>query len=488
MALRIVNDDYRRGASFGPNNGLCRALVLSSRRVPLLEERPFPDPAGFRRALGWLTLAGLLVRAAFVWLEPATGPVADERMWVVWGADVLPSPEVAFSPLQFRLIFHPPLYPYFIGLVSTGFRTLEAVKWAQAAVGALLIPALGHLGRKVFGARVGLVAATVAAFYPELVWFSAHFWVEGVFLVLLWWAFERLVAADAEGSTPTAAVAGLLFGLSILARETALYFIPVIAAWLAWRRPRGLVRTAALVLTTVVVVAPWTLRNYLVYDAFVPVSTAGALNLWQGNTRLSRQDVYEQYWAVKGRIEKYRFARGKGIEAIQERQPLWIFEKLREEMPTFWEADSQVLVHIRRGAYGDVSRLAALLAAALVLLPYLAVLGFFVAGLTVVPLARGPQLLLGFLGYYNLLHVATHGYARYRLPVMPVLFLVGALALVAWRAERRPSVSPRRKVVVGVVALALLLSLVPSLRLLVDHRARGVPDPNDRATEEGTDQ
>jgi hypothetical protein len=435
----------------------------------------------FARRLLALWLLGLLVRATFLLIEPPTGPVADERMWVVWGASVLPSPEVAFSPLRYRLIFHPPFYPYFIGVFSL-LGGLLAVKWAQVVVASLIAPVVGLLGRRVFGPEAGLVAAGFAACYPELVWFSVHFWVEAVFVVLLYAAFERLVAADQEASWSVAAGAGALFGLSVLARETALYFLPVAALWLAWRRPDGGRRAAALLLAAVAVIAPWTLRNYLAYGAFVPVSTAGALNLWQGNTRLSRQEVYDEYGAVRGRIEKYRFARARGLEAVLERQPAWIFEKLAGEMPMFWEADSQVLVHIRRGAYGEVSPGRAFGAAALVLLPYVAVLGLFVAGLLLAPLDRRSGLLLGFLAYYNLLHVATHGYARYRLPALPVLFLVGGAAVVALRHRRWPWPSPSRRLVAAGVGVVLTLALVPSLRLLVHHRALGHPDPSDRVS------
>jgi hypothetical protein len=198
--------------------------------------------------------------------------------------------------------------------------------------------------------------------------------------------------------------------------------------------------------------------------------------------------VYEQYWAVKGRIEKYRFAREKGIEAIVERQPGWIFEKLRDELPSFWEADSQALVHIRRGAYGVVGPGAALAATALLLLPYLALLPLLVIGLAAMPMTRGPLLLVGFLAYYTLLHVATHGYARYRLPVMPVVFLLGALGAHTLSAGRPAKMSPGRRVTVATVALTLLLSLLPSLHLLADHRALGRPDPGDHVPEETTDQ
>jgi 4-amino-4-deoxy-L-arabinose transferase-like glycosyltransferase len=427
---------------------------------------PTPAEGRFRKHLLLLTLAGLVVRLAFVFLEPATDPVADETMWTTWGAKVLP--EVGFSPFAFRLIFHPPLYPYFIGAFAV-LGGLTAVKLAQAVVSALLVPAVGRLGAAVFGPEAGLAAAAIAAFYPELVWFSAHFWVETVFTVLLWWGFERLVAADERASLRVAVAAGALFGLAILARETVLYFLPVAAGWLAWRRPGGGVRGAGFLLAAVLTVAPWTLRNWIVYGDFVPVSTAGALNLWQGNALVSRQEVYDQYWAVHGRIEKYRFARAKGLEAIRERQPGWFFEKLRQEMPNFWEADSQALVHVVRGAYGPYPRALAVAAVVVVLLPFFACLVGLVFGLAALSLARGPLLLVAFLAYYNLIHVAAHGYARYRLPAMPVLFLLAGFAWSAWRARTYPALSRPRRAVGLAAAVVLALSVAPTLASWFTH-------------------
>jgi 4-amino-4-deoxy-L-arabinose transferase-like glycosyltransferase len=413
----------------------------------------------FRRGLLALTLAGLAARLLWVALEPATSPQADETMWLTWGAKIIPSPEVGFSPRRLLFIFHPPLYLYFVGVPFALFGTLAAVQYAQCLVGALLVPAVGLVGRRAFGERAALVAAAIAAVYPELVWFASHFWAETVFTTLLWWAMERLLAADARNSTGAAAASGLVWGLAILTRETVLYFLPVAALWLAWRRAGGARRAALLVATSALVVLPWTLRNWLVFDAFVPVSTSGALNLWQGNTRLSRQEVYEEYWAVHGRIAKYEHARRRAIEAILARQPLWILEKLRDEVPAFLAAHGQPIVHLERGAYGPVSRARAWAAVAVVLLPYLAVLVLFVAGVARLPRDRAPLLLLVFLGFYLLLHVAAHGYPRYRVPALPAVFLVAAQGLVAWRGP----VDRGHRLAAAAAALVVALGVGPSL-------------------------
>jgi 4-amino-4-deoxy-L-arabinose transferase-like glycosyltransferase len=427
--------------------------------------------ARFRWRLLGLTVAALAVRLLWVALEPATYPVADETVWLSWGMHALPSPQVRFSPFLLRYIFHPPLYLYFIGVLDTLFGSLLAVKIGQCLAGATLVPALALVGRRLSGETTGLVAGAIAGFYPELVWFASHFWAETVFTVLLWWAFERLTAADQTGSQRTTAAAGLLFGLAVLTRETVLYFVPLAALWLAWRRGggdrafsrAGLRLGAVLIASTLALVAPWTVRNALVFHAFVPVSTAGALNLWQGNTRLTRQQVYQGYWAVHGKIAKYQMARRKGIAAVLERQPLWIFEKLKDEMPAYWAAHGQPIVHLERGAYDDLPRAWEITAIAVVLVPYLAVLILFVAGIAYLPRGRTAPLLLGFLAYYVLLHVASHGYPRYRLPSLPVLFVLAAHAVQVGVSPARPRPGRRPLIAAAFVALVLLFSVGPSL-------------------------
>jgi hypothetical protein len=124
-----------------------------------------------------------------------------------------------------------------------------------------------------------------------------------------------------------------------------------------------------------------------------------------------------------------------------------------------------------------------------VLVPYLALLALFLAGLAVLEPGRARLLLVAFLAYYNLIHVATHGFARYRLPVMPVLFLLAASGWIAWRDGafgRAAAVPPRpsrwKTATAGVLGLLLLLALVPSFERNFRHPAFGLtpaPAPAD---------
>ena len=215
----------------------------------------------------------------------------------------------------------------------------------------------------------------------------------------------------------------------------------------------------------------------------MPVATSGGLALFQGNAPLTRQEVYDRYEAVHGRIEQYRFARAEGWKAIRDRQPAWALEKLRDQMPNFWEADSLALIHIKRGAYGAVPPAVAVAAAVVVLAPYLLLLAGLVAGVALLPVDRNRALLLGFLVCYNGLHVVTHGFARYRLPVMPVVFLFAAAGFVAWR-DRALATGTARRAAAAALALLLLLCLIPSIRMNLGHPAFGFVDQAEPAVQE----
>src|SRR3989442_946397 len=84
-------------------------------------------------------------------LEPSPFPVGGERTYLTWGTQYLPSARVGFSPFRMHLIFHPPLYPYFIAGLQSLPGGLAVVQWVQVALSALLVPAVGRVGAHAFG-------------------------------------------------------------------------------------------------------------------------------------------------------------------------------------------------------------------------------------------------------------------------------------------------------------------------------------------------
>ena len=141
--------------------------------------RDLRSASSFGRGLFLLTAAALAVRVAFLLLEPRAELAGDESTWTALAFTGVLRLRHPFSPFKSPILFYPPAYPYFIAAAYAALGSLQAVKWVQALVGALLVPAVGRAGALSFSERTGLLAAGAAAFYPELVWFSVHFWSDG---------------------------------------------------------------------------------------------------------------------------------------------------------------------------------------------------------------------------------------------------------------------------------------------------------------------
>ncbi len=424
------------------------------------------------------------MRAAYLVLEPRCALTGDEPSWIELGRQ-LARPAVAFSPLRSDLVFYPPVYPYFVGALFRLFGSMAAVLWVQVVLGALLVPVVGRAAAQAFGPRASILAAAFTAVYPELVWYPAHFWSETVFLLLLWAAIERALAADAAASWRTAAAAGVLFGLATLTRELALYLVPLVLLWMV--RPwavgatsvgtrivlsrNRLVGAGALLLATVLTIAPWTIRNAIVFRAFIPVSTMGGLNLWQGNTTLTHLQIYDVLAGIDGAVAQDRYCRRLAWETIAARQPAWVFEKLAEQMPEFWKAGSEVLDHlVGRDACGPLAP-ARLVAIELVLvLPYLALLALALLGVARLRFTPPAVLLLVLAAAYNAAHVAAYATTRFRLPVLPVLFMLAGALIVGRGDDSLAPLRGRRLVLLAVLALLAIAVLAPGMEELLTWR------------------
>jgi hypothetical protein len=163
---------------------------------------------------------------------------------------------------------HPPLFPLVLALPAWfGVDSYMAQRVVVALIGTATIVAVGLLARHVAGVRAGLIAACVAALSPVLVSADSAVMSEtllGLLVVLCALAAYRL--RENPGAA-RAALLGALIALAALTRGEALLLALLL---LPWRRPR---LAAVVVLVCVVVLAPWTIRNFSTFDKPVLLST-----------------------------------------------------------------------------------------------------------------------------------------------------------------------------------------------------------------------
>ena len=184
------------------------------------------------------------------------------------------------------------------GLVASLYvvfgHNVAAPKALNVFLGAATVLAVYALGARLFDRRVGVTAAALLALFPSQIFFSTLVMTEVLFAALLTLVVLLTVFWTLGEERPAAyklLLLGLLLGYGAITRGegSGLVLAVLVIWWLARVGWRSFLRRSALLLAGVVlVVAPWSIRNFVVFRAPVFVSTALGSALWQGN----RADVY----------------------------------------------------------------------------------------------------------------------------------------------------------------------------------------------------
>ena len=450
--------------------------------------------------LAVITAVGLWLRLlAWHWnaLRPLGG---DEREYYELALSI--ARRQGYYDLQFM---RPPLFPWAMAVVISLFTSdLHFLRLINALVSTATIPAIYWWTRQILPERrSALLAASGTAVWYSLAFNATELLTEAVTLLGLVLSFGLLVYAQTR-HWRWAAAAGVLVALVCLTRSVALPLVPL-GAWWLWRSSW---RTALIfVAATVLVIAPWSIRNTLTYGSFILIDTTGPENIWLDNDPAGREAVKAQLYALGAdRTARAELATEQGLAAIRN-NPRWFLAKSWREFQLFWawEHTDDMLARPAlwvpaaeawlRVLFGDGGWVV------------LVLLGS--AGLVLMPLDQRLRLvLIAWVLYIVATNVLFHVEFRYRLPLLPALAPAAAWSLIQglrqMRAARRAgfrqinltrSWAWRCFKLVGVVGPLLLLLgahgylntfgwLVPkhvalwqSERALADAREQPLPSP-----------
>ena len=181
-----------------------------------------------------------------------------------------------------------PLLPFVLaGAYAISGRDLLVGQLVLALVGSCATIVVYLLGSKLFGSLVGLVAAVLVAIYPFFLFLASIPLTESIGL-LLYPILALLVVQAATDPKPRYMVlTGIALGLSCLNSPRALPLLPFLLCFflLVYGYKVKLALSASLILvgTTAIVLLPWTLRNWMLFHAFIPVNTYAWGNCHAGN-------------------------------------------------------------------------------------------------------------------------------------------------------------------------------------------------------------
>ncbi len=432
---------------------------------------PHPSDGGRRADLAWLLPLAAAARIVYL-IQLSATPLArhllvDEQGYHLWARSV-----AAGELLRPEPFYQAPLYPYLLGgwyaLFGEGHNLVRVL---HACLGLLSVALLYLIGRKVFGRTAGRLAGLGGALYLPFLFYEGQVLKASLALlatlVLVW----LLLRAAGSGRGMPWLHAGLGLGTLALLRGNALMYLPFLIVWHLARKPdegqqarpwtrRG--RDLGLLLAgTLLAVSPATLHNLSVGGELILTTYQGGTNFYIGNhpgalgvympirqgretpafegrdatleasqrsgRQLSPAEV-SRFWFREG----LRFARQQPGEFLRLQGVKLLLTWNAREVPDVWDLEF-------------VARMVPALRWWLPTFGWLAPLGLLGLGLAT-PWSRDAGM-LALLTLATTLSVSPfYVFARYRLPLAPLVLLFSGYAL------QRGLAALRRRHWVGLAA------------------------------------
>jgi 4-amino-4-deoxy-L-arabinose transferase-like glycosyltransferase len=316
----------------------------------------------------------------------------------------------------------PPVYPYLLaGIFKLAGAYSHLSLWIavglNAVISALTAVLILQIGKRVFGTPTGVLAAWVWSCWTYEAVVAIRLWESSLSALLLAVGLWLLPKLAGSLRPQLWIVFGALAGVAALNNTTLLSVFPFFWLWLwiGYRR-RGLSCTKRLVASVVVcvlVLLPWTVRNYATFHQIVPIRDNFGLELWLGN-HVRVTHVFDSDFPILdpseyNRLGEIRFMDAKRDIALEfiGRNPGTFLRLSARHFFQFWSAPE-------KSAWLGLS--------------LLAWLGMVLAlrrkGLEAVPYAL--VVLIFPLVYY-----ITHVFSTYRHPIEPVIVLLAAYSMVS---------------------------------------------------------
>ena len=189
--------------------------------------------------------------------------------------------------------YMPPGQYLFAGGINQFFSEPQylLLRIATIVLSALVSVNIYRVGRDVYGQPVGAVAGYASAVSLPLIFHSWTFYATTLAACLFSFFVFHFVRLMAYVRKRDVIAAGVFLGLSVLTRTEMIIFAPISLFWFVvvkGIRKEYLGSMLTVLLIAAAVILPWTVRNYLVCDKIILVSSNGGVNFFIGNNPLQR--------------------------------------------------------------------------------------------------------------------------------------------------------------------------------------------------------
>jgi 4-amino-4-deoxy-L-arabinose transferase-like glycosyltransferase len=343
----------------------------------------------------------------------------------------------------------PPVYPYLLAACMKLFGIFTpgaamAILTLNSIFASVTVFPVYFLAKRVLDTRTALVAGWAWVFFPYSIYLAGgRIYSDTLTCMVAAFLWLETVGLEEGSSIGDWLLWGALWGAAGLISPVLLGPLPFVAVWLAVRRSKAhrpwLLRGTLAALVLLVVVAPWTIRNYQAFHRLIPLRDGFWMEVHVGNNG-DTSDVtpdsahpttsaleYAE-WRRLGEIGYMDAKKAQALAFIREHPAFFAWVTIRHvfNMWTgFWSVDPKFLAdepfHIPNVFFATVMTL--------LLLGGLRYAWQNGKGEAVFPL-------LLILISFPIVYYITHSSMDYRHPLDPIIVIMDCYCVLEWRKRR----------------------------------------------------
>jgi 4-amino-4-deoxy-L-arabinose transferase-like glycosyltransferase len=272
-------------------------------------------------------LLSLVVRISFITIFPSRSIKLDDTIsWDSVGWNFLNGrgfTEIDGSPTSVR----PPVYPIFLAITYFFFgRNYTIVYLVQCVVGSFVPVLIFFLAKKFFNdEKISFYLALCSGLWPAFIVYVGIVGTETLYSVLFILFFLVFYKANFTLKTKYYILSGIILGITNLTRSTIIFYplFLIVAEYFFNKDIRKVYNIFLMFVISMILILPWTIRNYKVFGRFLLVNTsagelfwAGTYEPWDGYAKHNRDDYFRSLFNLKNPVDNEKKMFREGIKNI----------------------------------------------------------------------------------------------------------------------------------------------------------------------------
>ena len=213
---------------------------------------------------------------------------------------------LAHLPSAYMPILYPLLVTFFVYIFGYNNISVFLILIFQSFLGALNCLMIGKIFQEKFNTR-SFPLLLLSAIFPLHIFMSTQISASTLYVFLITSVLLFYYRLLRFNDLKHALLLGFSLGLLTLSRADAILIIPAIIILLKFLHKNVSIKnTIIFALTSLLIIAPMSLRNYNTFGFFYPLTISGGLNLWLGNNNDatgSRMNYVVPYKPLPDRIQ-----------------------------------------------------------------------------------------------------------------------------------------------------------------------------------------